>query len=43
MLTDTAIRAAKPREKSYKLFDALGLYLEVGPDGEQAVAPQVPP
>jgi hypothetical protein len=29
MLTDTAIRAAKPREKSYKLFDGLGLYLEV--------------
>jgi hypothetical protein len=25
MLTDTAIRAAKPREKSYKMFDGLGL------------------
>jgi integrase len=33
MLTDTAIRAAKPREKSYKLFDGLGLYLEVAPTG----------
>src|SRR6266436_4525552 len=35
MLTDTAIRAAKPREKSYKLFDALGLYLEVAPTGSK--------
>jgi putative addiction module killer protein len=31
MLTDAAIRAAKPREKTYKLFDGLGLYLEVAP------------
>src|ERR1700680_1925500 len=31
MLTDTAIRAAKPREKSYKLFDGLGLYLGSAP------------
>jgi Arm DNA-binding domain len=35
MLTDTAIRAAKPREKSYKLFDGLGLYLEVAPTGSK--------
>jgi Arm DNA-binding domain len=34
-LNDTAIRAAKPREKSYKLFDALGLYLEVAPTGSK--------
>jgi integrase len=30
MLTDTAIRAAKPRETAYKLFDGLGLYLATG-------------
>jgi integrase len=35
MLTDTAIRAAKPREKAYKLFDGLGLYLEVTPTGSK--------
>jgi integrase len=28
-LTDVKIRSAKPREKSYKLFDSGGLYLEV--------------
>ena len=32
-LTDTAIRAAKPKEKIYKIFDAGGLYLEVNPAG----------
>jgi hypothetical protein len=35
MLTETAIRAAKPREKSYKLFDGLGLYLEIAPTGSK--------
>lgn len=30
-LTDTAIRQAKPKEKSYKLSDSQGLYLEVMP------------
>jgi integrase len=35
MLTDTAIRAAKPREKAYKLFDDRGLYLEVTPTGSR--------
>jgi integrase len=35
MLTDAAIRAAKPREKAYKLFDGLGLYLEVTPTGSK--------
>lgn len=29
MLTDTAIRNAKPKDKNYKLTDALGLYLIV--------------
>ena len=32
-LTDTKIRAAKPREKPYKLFDGGGLYLIVHPNG----------
>ncbi|MGE9985231.1 tyrosine-type recombinase/integrase [Desulfovibrio sp. SGI.169] len=32
-LTDTAIRAAKPREKRYKLADGEGLYVEVAPSG----------
>src|SRR5882724_5885445 len=32
-LRDTAIRAAKPKKKVYKLFDAGGLYLEVNPAG----------
>jgi len=30
-LTDKAIKNAKPREKAYKLFDGMGLYLEVTP------------
>jgi len=33
MLTDTAIRNAKPTEKTRKLFDERGLYLEVTPKG----------
>jgi integrase len=32
-LTDVSIRAAKPREKSYRLKDSVGLYLEVRPEG----------
>lgn len=32
-LTDTAIRTAKPKEKSYKLADGGGLYIEVAPGG----------
>jgi len=32
-LTDTAIRNAKPAEKTKKLFDGGGLYLEVAPGG----------
>lgn len=32
-LTDTAIRSAKPRPKTFKLFDGGGLYLEVNPVG----------
>ena len=32
-LTDTAIRAAKPKQKPYKLFDERGLFLLVKPNG----------
>ncbi|MGG1949008.1 integrase arm-type DNA-binding domain-containing protein [Trinickia sp. NRRL B-1857] len=32
-LTDVAVRAAKPREKAYKLADGHGMYLEVMPSG----------
>jgi len=32
-LTDRAVKAAKPREKVYRIFDAEGLYLEVHPNG----------
>lgn len=32
-LSDTAIRAAKPSEKTQRLFDGGGLYLEVAPSG----------
>ena len=32
-LTDTAIRNARPGEKSVRLFDGGGLYLEVSPTG----------
>jgi integrase len=33
MLTDNAIRSAKPREKPYKLFDERGLFMLVTPTG----------
>ncbi len=32
-LTDTAIKAAKPRRKPYRIHDERGLYLEVSPAG----------
>ena len=32
-LTDTSIRNAKPREKTYPLRDGEGMYLEVMPNG----------
>ena len=32
-LTDTAIRAAKPKAKPYRLYDERGLYVEVSPAG----------
>ncbi len=33
MLTDTAVRTAKPRDKDYKMSDAGGLYLHVDKTG----------
>ena len=33
MLTDTAIKKAKPKEKAYKLGDSGGLYLYIMPSG----------
>ncbi|WP_322878163.1 Arm DNA-binding domain-containing protein [Pseudocalidococcus azoricus] len=35
MLTELAIRKAKPTEKPQKLFDGGGLYLEVPPKGNK--------
>jgi integrase len=35
MLTDTACKNAKPREKPYKLSDEKGMYLEVMPNGSK--------
>lgn len=32
-LTDTTIRNAKPKDKPYKLYDELGLYLQITPNG----------
>ncbi len=34
-LTDTAIKAAKPSQKPYKLFDGRGLYMLINPDGSR--------
>ncbi|MGA4532265.1 tyrosine-type recombinase/integrase [Ectopseudomonas chengduensis] len=34
-LTDSAIKAAKPKDKPYKLTDGQGLYLEVTPSGSR--------
>jgi len=34
-LSDTAVRMAKPRPKTYKLSDSNGLYLEVAPNGSR--------
>jgi hypothetical protein len=35
VLTDTAIRNAKPKEKPYKVTDSQGLYLLVNPSGSK--------
>jgi hypothetical protein len=34
-LSDAAIRNAKPKEKSYKLFDDEGLFLLINPNGSK--------
>ena len=33
MLSDTRVRAAKPRDRAYKLYDERGLFLFVTPTG----------
>ena len=33
MLTDTAVRKTKPKDKPFKLADSHGLYLLIRPDG----------
>lgn len=33
MLTDATVKSAKPGAKTKRLFDSLGLYLEVAPAG----------
>ena len=35
MLTDVAIRKAKPTDKRYSLYDTGGLFLEVMPTGKK--------
>ena len=32
-LTALAVRQAKPKEKPYRIYDGLGLFLEVRPSG----------
>lgn len=34
-LTDTSVKNAKPKDKTYKLFDGGGMYLEVTPNGNK--------
>lgn len=34
-LTDKAVKAAKPQEKPYRLFDGDGLYLDIRPNGSK--------
>ncbi len=41
ILSDTAIRNAKPGERPVQLFDKRGLYLELSPTWAQVVAAQV--
>jgi hypothetical protein len=41
VLTEAAVRAAKPKEKPYKLFDERGLYMLVSSHGRPALAAQV--
>ena len=33
MLTDIAVKNAKPQEKLYRMFDGQGLYLEINQNG----------
>lgn len=36
MLTDTQLKNLKPREKAYKVADALGLYVSIAPTGSKS-------
>ena len=36
MLTDTQLKTLKPREKAYKVADALGLYVSIAPSGSKS-------
>lgn len=40
-LSDISIKKAKPADKSYRLYDEKGMYLEVAPSRWQAVSAQV--
>jgi hypothetical protein len=35
-LNDEIIQSAEPKDKPYRLFDGLGLYIEVAPSGTKA-------
>ena len=39
LLTEVRLRSAKPREKPYKLFDELGLFLLVMPNADRHKLP----
>ena len=36
-LTDIGIKKIKPREKTFKLFDGGGLYIQIGSQAEQGI------
>ncbi|WP_331876501.1 integrase arm-type DNA-binding domain-containing protein [Asticcacaulis excentricus] len=42
-MTDTAIRAAKPLDKQYKLYDSGGLFMIVRPSGQKLWRFKYPP
>lgn len=35
MLSDTKCKNAKPKDKSYKIYDSNGLFLEIMPAGQK--------
>ena len=34
-ISDAKIRTAKPTEKSYKMYDSRGLFIQVNPNGSK--------